>query len=170
VIQHDLLGFPLEDYLWSYYAGGITNGVWGPDEFVGKYMHSLTFAYQFKYQKDTRGFRQVKYRMDAIIAAWLQNLEEDGYLFVATGIESGRWEEANTVWMSKYVLLGLVKHYELFGYKPALDAAKKLGDNFISYYGPGKKSLKGLDPVMLEYIVKLFDTLRKTGLLDNCYF
>ena len=32
VIQRELLGFPLEDYLWSYYAGGITNGKWSPDE------------------------------------------------------------------------------------------------------------------------------------------
>jgi len=101
VIQQELLGFPLEDYLWSYYAGGITNGLWGPDEFVGKYMHSLSFAYQYKYQKDTWEFRKVKYRMDAILAAWLQYQKEDGYLFVATDIESERWEEANTVWMSK---------------------------------------------------------------------
>jgi len=168
VIQHELLGFPLEDYLWSYYAGGITNGVWGPDEFVGKYMHALTFAYQYKYQKDTWGFRQVKYRMDAILAAWLQYQKEDGYLFVATSIESERWEEANTVWMSKYVLLGLLKHYELFGYRPALDAAKKLGDNFISYYGPGGKSLKGLDPVMLESMVQLYKFSGAQSYLDCC--
>jgi len=44
---------PVEDYLWSYYAGGITNGLWSPDEFVGKYMHSLSFVYQYKYHLDT---------------------------------------------------------------------------------------------------------------------
>jgi len=170
VIQQELIGFPLEDYLWSYYAGGITNGLWSPDEFVGKYMHSLSIAYQYKYQKDTWEFRKVKYRMDAILAAWLQYQKEDGYLFVATSIESGRWEEGNTVWMSKYVLLGLLKHYETFGYQPALEAAEKLGDNFISYYGPGKKNLKGLDPVMLESMVLLYKFSGKQSHLDCCHW
>ena len=170
VIQNELLSFPLEDYLWAYYAGGITNGLWSPDEFVGKYMHALTFAYQYKYQKDPWGYRNVKYRMDAILAAWLQYQKEDGYLFVATGIESGRWEESPTVWMSKYILLGLLKHYETFGYQPALEAAEKLGDNFISYYGPGKKSLKGLDPVMLESMVQLYKFSGAQVYLDCCHW
>jgi DUF1680 family protein len=108
--------------------------------------------------------------MDAMVAALLQYQKDDGYLFVATTLDSKHWEENNTVWMARYILLGLCKYYETFGYQPALDAAVKLGDNFMQYYGPGKKQIGSYDAVMLESMVLLYRLSGKKQFLDCCHW
>ena len=46
-IEDELLNFPLDQYLWPYKNGGISNGRWPVGEYLGKYMHAMTFAYQY---------------------------------------------------------------------------------------------------------------------------
>jgi hypothetical protein len=51
--------------------------------------------------------------------------------------------------------MGLCKYYETLGYQPALDAAVKIGDNFMQHYGPGRRQIESYDVVMLESMVPL---------------
>jgi len=172
-IHDELMKFSIEDYVFPYYTSGITNGRWITGEFTGKYMHSLCMAYKYKVPKDGWNYRLLKPRMDNIFYAWKHYSElNDGYIGIHMKLETKPWEEMWNVWHVKYVLLGLLQYYDLFGNPEALETAIALGNSFINEFGEGKRSFEGshLGPVFLESMAMLYKRTGDQKFLDNCYW
>jgi len=172
-IDDELFRFPIEDYVFPYYTSGITNGRWITGEFTGKYMHSMCMAYEYKYPKNPWIYKELKSRMDIIFHAWRHfQKQNNGYAGIHISNDRKPWQDLWNVWHVKYVLLGLIKYYELFGYQDALDGAMALGDHFISEFGEGKRGFDGSDlgPVFLESMTLLYKHTEEQKYLDHCYW
>ncbi len=172
-IEDELFQFPIEDYVFPYYTGGITNGRWITGEFTGKYMHAMCLAYDYKYRKNTWKYKELKSRMDIILNAWLSfQSKHEGYAGIHISNDRKPWQDLWNVWHVKYVLLGLLKYYDLFGDPHALRGAIDLGNSFISEFGPEKRGFEGseLGPVFLESLALLYKHTGDKKYLDNCYW
>jgi DUF1680 family protein len=97
-------------------------------EYIGKFLHaaSNTWAYT--------GDQRLKNTMDRLVRALIAAQLPDGYLAIANG--DPRWT-IEDVWGHKYVLIGLLSYYQVTGDRPALDAARKIGDLLTRTFSPG---------------------------------
>lgn len=172
-IEDELMEFSIQDYVFPYYTSGITNGRWITGEFTGKYMHSLCMAYNYKVPKDSWNYRLLKPRMDNIFYAWKHFSDShDGYIGVHMSLDTKPWEEMWNVWHVKYVLLGLLEYYDLFGNPEAIETAVSLGNSFVNEFGEGKRGFEGshLGPVFLESMAMLYKRTGDPKFLENCYW
>jgi hypothetical protein len=103
-------------------------------EFLGKYIHGMVRDLQYRYDD------QLRKRLDKIMDILIASVATDGY--AATEVYPVRWLNWD-VWEEKYVLYGLLYYYSLTGYKPALDAARQIGDLLCATFGeePGKLNI-----------------------------
>ena len=166
-VRQELLVFPLETYLSPYAHGGKPNGNWGVDEFVAKYLQTMTIAYQ---SEPAAVRASLKQRMDRIKDAWLAYQKPDGFCVTRKDWDKPEWDGAWDTWNARYLLLGMLKYYESFHDAKVLDAAKRLADSFIAGHGPGKRKLDKFGGVMLESMVLLYRTTGDARYLDNCHW
>jgi DUF1680 family protein len=78
--------------------------------------------------------------MDRMVRALIASQLPDGYL--GTYADDQRWTSWD-VWVHKYNLIGLLSYYDTFEYRPALDAARKIGDLLARTFGdaPGQRDV-----------------------------
>jgi uncharacterized protein len=100
-------------------------------EHVGKYLETACNTWQYSHNPD------LKKQMDYILQAFLGSQLADGYLGTYT---PDKYWTSWDVWVHKYDLIGLIAYYKTFGYQPALDAARKIGNLMIKTFGnnPGQ--------------------------------
>jgi DUF1680 family protein len=100
-------------------------------EHVGKYLETACNTWQYSHNPD------LKKQMDYILKALLGSQLADGYLGTYT---PDKYWTSWDVWVHKYDLIGLIAYYKTFGYQPALDAARKIGNLMIKTFGnnPGQ--------------------------------
>jgi uncharacterized protein len=100
-------------------------------EHVGKYLETACNTWQYSHNPD------LKKQMDYILQALLGSQLADGYLGTYT---PDKYWTSWDVWVHKYDLIGLIAYYKTFGYQPALDAARKIGNLMIKTFGnnPGQ--------------------------------
>ncbi len=103
-------------------------------EHIGKYLDAASNAW--RYTHDPR----LKTQMDRILTILLNTQKKDGYL--GTYTPENYWTNWD-VWSHKYNLVGLLSYYRSTGYKPALDAAKRIGDLLCRTFGdnPGQMDI-----------------------------
>jgi hypothetical protein len=97
-------------------------------EHIGKFLHAA--ANTWAYSGDPR----LKTMMDRMARELIDCQMPDGYL--GTYTEDQRWTSWD-VWVHKYNLIGLLSYYEVTEYRPALEAAKKIGDLLARTFGDG---------------------------------
>jgi len=102
-------------------------------EHAGKWMHAATLAWAYT------GDAELRAKLDRVAAALIATQQADGYL--GTYADQSHWgmskNEQWDVWVHKYDLMGLVTYASYTGDKPALEAAKKIGDLLVQTFGRG---------------------------------
>lgn len=139
-------------------------------EHAGKFLHAA--ANTWLYTHDER----LKPLMDRIAHGLIAAQGPDGYL--GTYSDDKRWTSWD-VWVHKYDLIGLLSYYQITGYEPALDAARKIGDLLSKTFGdqPGQRDIiKAGEHVgmaatsVLEPMVMLYRQTGERRYLDFCYY
>ena len=122
-----------EDAILEGYINRPGNHLW-IGEHIGKFLEAACNSYA--YTGDSILKNQIDRSAQQLIATQLN----DGYL--GTYDETSQWTRWD-VWSHKYNLVGLLRYYELSGYKPALEASIKVGDLLSNIFGKelGKKSI-----------------------------
>jgi DUF1680 family protein len=97
-------------------------------EHIGKYLHAGCNTWRNTHDE------RLKAQMDRMVRALIATQMPDGYLGTYRNAE--RWTSWD-VWVHKYDLIGLLAYYDTFGYQPALDSARKVGDLLSRTFGDG---------------------------------
>ena len=154
--------FPL--YVKTFNEHNDDPGKW-QGEFWGKWFTSATLAY---YYKPTAQNKKI---IDAAVEMLLETQDKKTGRISSYTKDFGDWD----IWGRKYVLLGLVAHYDQTGNKKSLLAATNMLDEIINISGPGKQKLtesglaflKGLAPSsILEPIVLIYQRTGQIKYLD----
>ena len=122
-----LKAIDIDSYLRPYREGKLP--VWPSGEYLGKFMQAFSRMYLYT------GNPELLDKMRLIIQTWVAAQGSDGW--VGTGDRWGAWD----VWEHKYTLLGLLEYYQLTGDRPALAAAKKIGNLLAAEFRPGRRDL-----------------------------
>ena len=139
-------------------------------EHVGKYLEAACNVW--KVTHDTR----LKAQMDRIMYELINSQLKDGYL--GTYIPENYWTSWD-VWSHKYNLYGLLAYYTTTGYRPALEACKKMGDLLCKTFGnkPGQRDIilagehVGMAATsVLDPMVELYRYTGEKKYLDFCYY
>jgi hypothetical protein len=103
-------------------------------EHVGKYLEAACNVW-----KNTHDVR-LKKQMDRMVYELIASQLEDGYL--GTYTQENYWTSWD-VWSHKYNLYGLLAYYTTTGYRPALEACKRIGDLLCNTFGnkPGQRDI-----------------------------
>lgn len=139
-------------------------------EHIGKYLETASNVW-----KNT-GDERLKKQMDRLMYQLVNSQLPDGYL--GTYAPDEYWTSWD-VWSHKYNLYGLLAYYKATGYRPALEACKKMGDLLCTTFGnkPGQKDiiLAGTHMGMaatsvLDPMVQLYRYTGNKKYLDFCYY
>ncbi len=139
-------------------------------EHVGKYLETASNVW--KLTKNPA----LKMQMDRMMYELINTQKEDGYLGTYTPDQYWTgWD----VWSHKYNLHGLLTYYATTGYKPALEASKKMGDLLCKTFGKkaGQKDIilagEHVGMAATSVLDAMVDLYRYTGdkkYLDFCYY
>ena len=139
-------------------------------EHVGKFLEAACNAYDNT--NDAALKTQIDRTAQQLIAAQLS----DGYL--GTYDAASHWTSWD-VWSHKYNIIGLLRFYQLSGYKPALLAAQRAGDLLCATFGYGKDQRdiikagthEGMASTsVLEPMVDLYQFTGNQKYLDFCRY
>ena len=139
-------------------------------EHIGKFLEAACNAYANNADPSLK--IQIDRSAQQLIAAQLP----DGYL--GTYETDSHWTSWD-VWSHRYDLMGLLRYYELSGFKPALTASEKIGNLLIKTFGSkeGQKQLVkagghvGMAATcILESMGELYRFSGNKKYLDYCYF
>jgi len=139
-------------------------------EHIGKFLEAACNAYDNS--KDAELKVQIDRSAQQLIAAQLP----DGYL--GTYDMDSHWTSWD-VWSHRYDLMGLLRYYELSGFKPALTTCTKIGDLLMQTFGTekGQKDIVksgghvGMAATcILESMAELYRFTGNKNYLDYCYF
>src|SRR5271157_4287851 len=107
-ITHELLEFPIDEYLWPYYSAQIILKHWPPEEFLGKYTEAMAYAYQYAdgYDRESWPSRLLRNRMEQIVEALIRHKDRMDPLFSRYFRAHSEEDELWDLWGAKYVILG----------------------------------------------------------------
>ena len=98
-------------------------------EHIGKFLEAACNTY------DNKADPALKIQIDRSAQQLMAAQLSDGYL--GTYENDSRWTSWD-VWSHRYDLMGLLRYYELSGFKPALSVSEKIGDLLIKTFGTEK--------------------------------
>lgn len=165
-MEKGLCLFP-EQFVEPYFTG--KEPLWPVGE-IGKTVHGGTKMLLYEENK------KLLEVMQSIVQVWVARQQSDGYL--GTYKPENRWTTWD-VWDHKYVMQGLIQFYSITGYKPALQAAKKIGNLMIETFGKeeGKMDIIANGPhagmasgSILEPMVYLYKYTGEKKYLDFCQY
>ncbi len=139
-------------------------------EHVGKYLETACNVWKLTHNPG------LKKQMDRMMYELINTQLEDGYL--GTYTPDQYWTSWD-VWSHKYNLHGLLAYYSTTGYKPALEACKKMGDLLCKTFGKqkGQKDIilagehVGMAATsVLDAMVELYKYTAGKKYLDFCYY
>jgi len=139
-------------------------------EHIGKFLEAACNSYA------NNGNPALKIQIDRSAQQLIAAQLSDGYL--GTCPMDSHWTSWD-VWSHKYDLVGLLRYYELSGFKPALTACEQIGDLLCDKFGdnPGQKDIikSGAHVGMAATSVldPMTDLFRFTGnkkYLDFCFY
>lgn len=173
-ITHELLEFPIEEYLLPYYTTGLMIKHWSGEDFLGKYFQGLIYAYQYadKIMPDGCMLRMIKNRMDQIVHALLHYYQknEDNVILYMTD-PPGEFDEEWRLFTVKYGLLILLGYHELFHEEKTLEAAKKIGEKMIEEYDEENgKPINVEGRTAIEGFAELYRLTGERKYLEFCHY
>lgn len=139
-------------------------------EHVGKYLETACNTWKLTHNP------ALKKQMDRLMFELINTQKPDGYL--GTYTPDQYWTSWD-VWSHKYNLHGLLAYYSSTGYKPALDACRKMGDLLCRTFGKKQGQmdiiLAGTHMGMaatsvLDAMVELYKYTADKKYLDFCYY
>lgn len=139
-------------------------------EHIGKYLETACNVWK------NSGDKRLKTQMDRLMYQLVNSQLPDGYL--GTYSPDEYWTSWD-VWSHKYNLYGLLAYYKTTGYKPALEACKKMGDLLSNTFGnkPGQRDIimagthVGMAATsVLDPMVELYKYTGEKKYLDFCYY
>jgi DUF1680 family protein len=139
-------------------------------EHAGKFLDAAANAWL--YFRDPR----IKTLMDRVAHELIKCQLPDGYL--GTYSDDKRWTSWD-VWVHKYDLIGLLRHYEVTGEQASLDCAKKIGDLLCNTFGddPPLKDISSAGEhvgmaatSVLEPMCRLYRFTGEKKYLDFCFY
>lgn len=139
-------------------------------EHIGKYLETASNVWK------NSGDSRLKTQMDRLMYQLVNSQLPDGYL--GTYSPEDYWTSWD-VWSHKYNLYGLLGYYKATGYRPALEACKKIGDLLCKTFGnsPGQRDiiLAGTHVGMaatsvLDPMVELYKYTGENRYLDFCLY
>lgn len=139
-------------------------------EHIGKFLEAACNSYANN--SDPALKIQIDRSAQQLMAAQLS----DGYL--GTYEMDSHWTSWD-VWSHRYDLMGLLRYYELSGFKPALKTSEKIGDLLIQTFGnePEKKDIikagghVGMAATCaIESMIELYRFTGEKKYLDFCYY
>lgn len=139
-------------------------------EHVGKYLEAACNVWKLTHNP------ALKKQMDRMMYELINTQLEDGYL--GTYTPDQYWTSWD-VWSHKYNLHGLLAYYSTTGYKPALEACKKIGNLLCKTFGKnaGQRDIilagehVGMAATsVLDAMVELFKYTADKKYLDFCYY
>lgn len=136
-------------------------------EFWGKYMHSAPYFWKYT------GCEKLKENIERGVKDMISTQTPDGYIGYYNDekrMERCTWD----VWGCKYTMLGLITWYDVSGDRRALDAAAKLCDYLIRWFGDPKHTplhatgwVSGLASCsVLEPVVWLYERTKEPRYLE----
>lgn len=141
-ITHELLEFPIDEYLNPYYTSGLIIKHWSAEDFIGKYFQGMAYAYQYaghytKQEGEPATQRLLRNRMDQIVEALMHYQAVPGNnIILKMYREPGDFDEFWRLFTIKYGLLILLTYYELFQDESVLQAAITVGERTLAEYAP----------------------------------
>ena len=139
-------------------------------EHVGKYLETACNVWKLTHNE------ALKKQMDRMMYELISTQLADGYL--GTYTPDYYWTSWD-VWSHKYNLHGLLSYYCTTGYKPALEACKKMGDLLCKTFGkkPGQRDIilagehMGMAATsVLDAVLELYKYTADKKYLDFCYY
>ncbi len=106
-------------------------------EHAGKFLEAASAAWAYT------GSERLKTLLDALANGLIAAQSPDGYL--GTYTDAQRWTGWD-LWVHQHVLTGLLSYYQVTGHRPALEAARKIGDLLTRTFGPGQRDLARSGP------------------------
>jgi len=168
-----------EDVLLEDFRNRPSKAAWN-GEYVGKWICAATQAWQ-----NTPHDKQLKKKLDHIVAELIKTQESDGYL--GTYLKKDRWSMGKgpdrwikvgwDVWNNKYCLQALLTYYQATHNRAALKAAERINDLLIATFGKGKRDIlkSGTHTGMaatsiLESSALLYEITGEKKYLDFCQY
>jgi DUF1680 family protein len=157
-----------EDGLLAGYVNRPGNHSW-IGEHIGKFLEAACNSYA------NNGDPVLKAQIDRSAQHLIASQLNDGYL--GTYAKESHWTSWD-VWSHRYNLMGLLRYYELSGFKPALVASEKMGDLLLQTFGSeeGKKEILragghvGMAATcIIESMVELYRFTGEKKYLDFCF-
>jgi uncharacterized protein len=170
-ITHELLEFPIDEYLWPYYSAQIILKHWPPEEFLGKYTEAMAYAYQYAdgYDRESWPSRLLRNRMEQIVEALIRHKDSMDPLFSRYFRTHSDEDELWDLWGAKYVILGLVAYHELFADPLSLQAAVATADKVISLYGgSSERPINRNSRACLDAFARLYTLTGEKRFLEFC--
>ncbi len=139
-------------------------------EHVGKYLETACNTWKLTHNP------ALKKQMDRLMFELINTQKEDGYL--GTYTPDQYWTSWD-VWSHKYNLHGLLAYYSATGYKPALEACRKMGNLLCRTFGKKQGQmdiiLAGTHVGMaatsvLDAMVELYKYTADKKYLEFCYY
>ncbi|HEU5054009.1 MAG TPA: beta-L-arabinofuranosidase domain-containing protein, partial [Hanamia sp.] len=158
-----------EDGIMSGYLQRPGNHPW-IGEHVGKYLEAACNVWKVTHNDS------LKRQMDRMMYELINCQLKDGYL--GTYKPSDYWTSWD-VWSHKYNLYGLLAYYTTTGYKPALEACRRIGDLLCATFGnkPGQRDIilagehVGMAATsVLDPMAELYRYTGEKKYLDFCYY
>lgn len=139
-------------------------------EHVGKYLETASNVWKLTHNA------ALKKQMDRLMYELINTQKEDGYL--GTYTPDQYWTSWD-VWSHKYNLHGLLAYYSATGYKPALEACKKMGDLLCRTFGKKQGQMDIISAgthigmaatSVLDAMVELYKYTADKKYLNFCYY
>lgn len=128
---------PRGEQSWLYPRGMAPRPEFTVSDWQGEFI--ATWVAAASVMADNADDRQLREKLDRVVARWLATQTPDGYL--GTYAADDRWKSWD-VWVQAHNMLGLLAYFDVSRQQAALEATRRVADRLLIDFGPGRASLQ----------------------------